>query len=61
MSSDQPGVDDLLERLESVIGRLSGGTAALEDLVSGHEEATALVEEVAGRLAAIAPPAVPEP
>jgi len=48
-----PGLDALLDRLETVIGRLSDPTAPLERLVADYEEAGRLVEAAQVRLDAV--------
>ncbi|HEY8641548.1 MAG TPA: exodeoxyribonuclease VII small subunit [Candidatus Dormibacteraeota bacterium] len=45
-----PGLDGLLERLETVIAKLADGSGPLDELVSAHEEATRLVDEAQARL-----------
>lgn len=44
---------DVLDRLEKAIGRLADGTAPLEELVSAHEEASALLDEAEAELKAL--------
>jgi exodeoxyribonuclease VII small subunit len=44
------GLDGLLDRLETVIGRLSDPSAPLERLVADYEEAGRLVEAAQGQL-----------
>ena len=50
---EAPGLDALLDRLETVIGRLSDPAAPLERLVADYEEAGRLVEAAQGRLDAV--------
>ncbi len=61
MSAPEPGLDELLERLEAVIGRLADGSAPLDQLVAAHEEAARLVEQAEVRLAALEARAAPPP
>jgi exodeoxyribonuclease VII small subunit len=46
------GLDDVLDRLEEVIGRLSDPAAPLDRLVTDHEAAGRLVEAAQARLRA---------
>ncbi len=46
------GLDELLDRLEEVIGRLSDPAAPLDRLVTDHEAAWRLVEAAGARLEA---------
>ena len=48
-----PGLDAVLQRLETVIGKLADGSAPLDDLVAAHEEATRLVDAAQARLRAL--------
>ena len=52
MSAGAPGLDGLLDQLETVIGRLTDPGAPLERLVADYEEAGRLVEAAEGQLAA---------
>lgn len=49
-----PGLDGVLDRLETVIGRLSDPNAPLERLVADYEEAGRLVDAAQGQLDAAA-------
>jgi len=46
----EAGLDGLLDRLETVIGRLSDPSAPLERLVADYEEAGRLVDAAQGQL-----------
>ncbi|HEX6548751.1 MAG TPA: exodeoxyribonuclease VII small subunit [Candidatus Dormibacteraeota bacterium] len=50
MPDAEPGFDEVLERLEQVIGRLADGSAPLDELVSAHEEAQRLIDVAQGQL-----------
>jgi exodeoxyribonuclease VII small subunit len=52
VSSAAPGLDGLLDQLETVIGRLTDPGAPLERLVADYEEAGRLVEAADAQLAA---------
>ncbi len=41
----EPGLDELLDRLEKAIGRLADGSAPIDRLVGAYEEATRLAAE----------------
>lgn len=47
---EEPPLEELLDHLEAVIGRLSEGSAPLERLVSDYEEAARLLESAEARL-----------
>ena len=42
-ASAAPTLEELLERLEAALGRMSDGSAALDQLVAAHEEAGRLL------------------
>ena len=46
-------VIDVLDRLESAIGRLADGTAPLDELVAAHAEALKLLDEAEAELKAL--------
>ena len=46
-------LEDLLKRLEAVLGRLADGTAPLDRLIADHEEASRLLAEAEERFRAI--------
>ena len=52
--SSEPALEDLLTRLETLIGRLADGRAPLEQLVADHEEATRLLAGAEERFKALA-------
>jgi exodeoxyribonuclease VII small subunit len=43
-------LDEVLERLERVIGRLADGSAPLDELVDAHEEAQRLIDAAQAQL-----------
>jgi exodeoxyribonuclease VII small subunit len=47
---DGPPLEELLDQLEAVIGRLSEGSAPLDRLVSDYQEAARLLEAAEARL-----------
>jgi exodeoxyribonuclease VII small subunit len=53
LSSADPSFEDVLERLEGTIARLADGTAPLEELVTAHQRAVALLAEAEARLEAL--------
>jgi exonuclease VII small subunit len=50
----QPGLDQLLDRIEALIGRLADPNAPLDRLVTDYEEAGRLVEAARNQLGAVA-------
>ena len=48
--TDDPSVDDLLDRLDSVIARLAEAREPIEDLVVAYEEGQNLLQEAEARL-----------
>ena len=44
-----PTLEELLERLEAALGRMADGSAALDQLVSAHEEAGRLLAAAEAR------------
>ena len=53
MSSDVRDFDDILAELEKTIGILAAGTAPLDQLVTAHQRASALLSEAQARLAGL--------
>lgn len=54
MTPERPGLDGLLDRLETVMSRLADSGAPLERLVSDFEEASRLVDAAEAQLAVAA-------
>ena len=46
----EPGLDQVLERLEAEIARLADGTAPVDDLVTAHESAQRLIDQAQAQL-----------
>ncbi len=46
----EPGIDELLDRLEAAMGRLADGSLPLDELLRADEEQWRLVREIQGRL-----------
>lgn len=59
--SPEPTLDELLGRLDTLLGRLADGRGPLDELVADHEEATRLLEQAEGRLAGLRSGLEPEP
>ena len=47
---EEPGIDDLLDRLEAAMNRLADGTLPLDELLAADEEQWRLVSQVQRRL-----------
>ena len=52
--ADEPGVDELLDRLEKLVGRLAAAAEPIEDLARAYEEGSRLLARAEERLAAAA-------
>ena len=54
MTDEAEGVDALLDRLESAIGRLSDSSAPIEELATAYEEGLLLLARAEERLTQLA-------
>ncbi len=48
--TDEPGFEDSLKRLETIVGEMETGALSLEDMMSRFEEGTGLVKFCTGKL-----------
>jgi len=55
----EPGVDDLLDRLEKVVARLAEARDPIEELVVAYEDGLRILAEAEERLARLAAAAEP--
>ena len=60
MTVEEPPIDQLLDRLETVLARLAGGGLSAEAMAAAGEEQRRLVEELTARLRAGLAELVPE-
>lgn len=49
-TEDEPAFEQVLEKLEGLVGRLEGGELSLEDSLKAYEEGVGLVRDAQGRL-----------
>ena len=60
MTAEDPPIDQLLDRLESVLARLAGGGLSADEMAAAGEEQRRVVEELTARLRSRLAELVPE-